>query len=204
MEPDKQIQSLQQDGNLQRALFIIFNQYGSELYGFIINCIGDIDAADEIYSDMSEDVCRGLLNFQWRSSLRTWLYALTRNSLYRYKLNLMHRKNRFVPLSRAPISDLICPNNRTSTADYQKTHNKLHARQIRKKLPLDDQMLLILKIDRNLSWQEIVQIMLDKSSSEVIPGKYFEQRLRKRFQRIKHKFRQLAIQEGLIEDIDCE
>ena len=64
---------------------------------------------------------------------------------------------------------------------------------------LADQMLLILRVDRNLSWRDIAIVMeedvLRQDDGEV---KKVETRLRKRFERVKEKLKGMAKAEGLI------
>jgi RNA polymerase sigma-70 factor, ECF subfamily len=60
-------------------------------------------------------------------------------------------------------------------------------------------MLLVLRIDRNLSWRDIAIVMEGENIGldETLTQKA-ETRFRKRFERIKDKLRELAVAQGLI------
>ena len=88
---------------------------------------------------------------------------------------------------------------RTSTAAYLRTTYKQTIRNIRKQLPVEDQMLLILRVDRDLPWLDIAIVMEgeDISTDEAALLKA-KTRLRKRFERVKEKLREMAKKEGLL------
>jgi RNA polymerase sigma-70 factor (ECF subfamily) len=90
---------------------------------------------------------------------------------------------------------------RTATVAYKRTDVTDRFQQLREQLTDEDQTLLILRIDRGLSWLELAQIMLgedDKAPSE--EGLKTEAaRLRKRFQHAKDRLRKLAEEAGLLE-----
>jgi RNA polymerase sigma-70 factor (ECF subfamily) len=72
-------------------------------------------------------------------------------------------------------------------------------RQLRESLDPDDRMLLVLRVDRDLPWNEIARVMLGRESPEPESLKRESERLRKRFQLIKDELRERAHELGVNE-----
>ena len=88
---------------------------------------------------------------------------------------------------------------RSATVTYLKTESKDRFAALRESLPVEDQTLLILRVDRGLAWDELARIMLGE---EPVPSnedlKRESARLRKRFQFVKEKLLELGRAAGLI------
>ena len=70
-------------------------------------------------------------------------------------------------------------------------------RLLRDHLPTDDQTLLILRVDRDLSWNEVALVMTyDGEAPTDDRVKRESARLRKRFELVKDRLRTLAEEEG--------
>ena len=82
---------------------------------------------------------------------------------------------------------------RSSTAPHLRTDVKDAVARLREQLSPGEQSLLILRVDRALTWSEIASVM---SSSE---NEVDAQTLAKRFERVKAKMRRLAEEAGLLE-----
>jgi RNA polymerase sigma-70 factor (ECF subfamily) len=80
---------------------------------------------------------------------------------------------------------------RTATAPMFKTETRDRWAKIKDSLSPDERSLLLLRIERRLSWKEVATIMADEG--EVVA----EAALRKRLERLQDKLRVLAKQEGL-------
>ena len=67
---------------------------------------------------------------------------------------------------------------------------------IRDALPEDDRMLLVLRVDRAMSWRQVAQVLAgaDAAPADVARA---EVRLRKRFQLLKEEIRERAKELGL-------
>jgi RNA polymerase sigma-70 factor (ECF subfamily) len=82
-----------------------------------------------------------------------------------------------------------------------RTETKSKLVELRQRLPDDDQLLLILRIDRHLSWEELARVFLEEredASAEAL--KRESARLRKRFQLVKERLRALAVEHGLVHE----
>jgi RNA polymerase sigma-70 factor (ECF subfamily) len=152
-----------------------------------------------VFSQFTEDLWRGLGGFRWECSIRTWSYTLARHAASRYVADARRRRRRETPLSRSSELYDVAEKVRTQTLAAERTEVKSRVDQLREQLPVDDQSLLILRVKRRLDWKEIARVMIDEG--EATTDRAIEKeaaRLRKRFQAIKEKLRQMARDSGLL------
>jgi RNA polymerase sigma-70 factor (ECF subfamily) len=88
---------------------------------------------------------------------------------------------------------------RRQTAMIQQTAVKDRFTQLREALDPEDQELLILRVDRSMEWADLARVMSDRDDLDGEELKRESARLRKRFQSVKDKLRELAVREGLLE-----
>jgi RNA polymerase sigma-70 factor, ECF subfamily len=155
---------------------------------------------DDVFAYFCEQLWRSLPGLRWGCSARTWSYLLARASWQRA---LNHAKKRqSIPLSDlSEVAELVAVA-RTSTAAYQQTDVKDSFRELRSELSEDDQMVLILRVDRGLDWSEAAQVMAGDGAMSAADLTRESARLRKQFERIKQRIRALAVQRGLLPDDD--
>jgi RNA polymerase sigma-70 factor (ECF subfamily) len=182
-------------GDYERAATLAVEACGQEILSFLITRLGDQPGHD-VFSDFLEDLWRGLPTFGWRSSLRTWTYTLARHAAVRHLRRPHHRRAQLVTSAEFSV---LAERVRSDTAAYLRTEIKDRFRELRAQLPDDDQTLLILRIDRNLSWRELALVMAEPgvtpSDDELDTA---SARLRAHFQRAKERLRELAQAEGLL------
>lgn len=185
-------------GDKQTAATKILEGYGREVLGFLLSRVRDDDAASEIFSQFTEDLWRGLDDFQWECSARVWSYAIVRHAASRHFRGSRRRRARFAPLSEAGPLSQIEEKIRTETPFADRTESRNRAAQLRDSLPPDDQTLLILRVNRKLRWKEVAQIM--SYEGKAVPDGVLEKetaRLRKRYELVTEKLRRLAEEQGL-------
>ena len=183
-------------GDKKRAATALLDGYGQELLGFLIAHLRDRDAATEVFAQFTEDLWRGLDSFRWQCSVRVWSDTLVRHAASRHVRDARRRRRRQVSLSRAgPLSD-VAEKIRTMTPAAARTEARSRVAKLRESLPLDDQTLLVLRINRKLGWKEIAQVMTDPEEGGETPSNPVldreAARLRKRFQLVKQKLRDMA------------
>jgi RNA polymerase sigma-70 factor (ECF subfamily) len=170
-------------GDHARAAARTVEGYGPEVFGFLVTSLKHRQDAEDVFSQLCEDLFRGLPAFEWRSSLRTWLYRLARNATTRHLRSPARRASRRVPLSQ--ISE-VAERVRTETALHLKTEAKDALARVRDALAPEDRMLLVLRIDRRLAWNDIARVLDEPDLSEK-PLERAAARLRKRFQELKEE-----------------
>jgi RNA polymerase sigma-70 factor, ECF subfamily len=197
---EQRIRALCEAGDKKRAATLLLEGYGREIFGFLVARLRDRDAASEVFSQFAEDLWRGLEGFRWQCSARVWAYTLARHAASRYIDDVRRRRGRDLPLSRAgPLSE-IAEKIRTRTRAGARTESRSRIAQLRESLHVDDQTLLILRVNRRLGWKEIARVML--RDGEVPDDEALEReagRLRKRYQLAKDKLRQMAVEQGLVD-----
>ncbi|HEY0985574.1 MAG TPA: sigma-70 family RNA polymerase sigma factor [Kofleriaceae bacterium] len=184
------IQALCRDGAHAEATTAALQRYGVELLGFLRALAGDDDLAGDAFSELGEDVWTGLPRFRWESSLRSWLYALARNALAQLRRDPRRRRERNLPLSIAPEVAAVA---RTVTLEIQRTEVKDEFRVLREQLDPEEHELLLLRLDRGLSWKDIARILGGAGDLDTRAAA-----LRKRFERARDRLKKLAIEHGLI------
>ena len=192
---DAVVQALVASGDLDGAATKTLEHYGPELYGFLRAIArGDEDLASDAFAIASEQLWRSLPRFRWEASLRTWAYQLFRHALYQLRKDPRRRAERNLPLSIASSLEHI---HRSVTAPYQRTEVKEGLRALREALDPLDHEILVLRLDRAMSWKDIARALGEGEDAEAT----VDQRAatyRKRFERAKTQLRELAVKHGLI------
>jgi RNA polymerase sigma-70 factor, ECF subfamily len=191
---EEDIQALRAKGQWHQAATMAIEGYGPQLFGFLVALLRDEEAASEVFSQTCEDLWAGFRRFEGRSSMRTWIYALARHAASRYRRS-PHRRQR-VHLSVSALGDLA-ERVRTATLVHLKTDVKDRFAVIRDSLEEDDRALLVLRVDRGMSYSEIARVL---SPSETSDEKLTRgaARLRKRLQAVKAEIRRRAMDAGLL------
>ncbi len=170
--------------------------YGPEILGYLVALTHDGGLADDAFSYFCERLWRGLPDFRWEASLRTWVYVLARNALRTLQRKPEHRQ-RATPLTDSMVEQLAAKL-RSTTAIYLRTEAKDMVARLRQKLEPLDQDILVLRIGRKMSWLDIAKVVHD--GDEAPEGDALKRnaaRLRKRFQRSKAALEALLREEGL-------
>jgi RNA polymerase sigma-70 factor (ECF subfamily) len=179
-ELDDRIRELLAAGRIADATTIVLRVLGPEILGFLSGVLGDADG-DEAFQSFSEHLWRSLDRFQGRCTIRTWAYVIARREISKFR-----RGERRHVAGRVPISELqdileeVRKTRTTLAADRQ------HLTQLRDELKIPDRMLLIMRVDRNLSFDQIAMAFADDPDA-LSPEELKREsaRLRKRFQLVK-------------------
>jgi RNA polymerase sigma-70 factor (ECF subfamily) len=194
MNLEGEIQGLREAGRLHDAATKAVEGYGPEVLGFLVTLLRDESSANEVFSQTCEDLWKGLGRFEGRSSLRTWFYVLARHAATRFRRAPHRRPGRRVGLSE--VSE-IAERVRSRTLAHLRTEVKNSFAAIRDALSEDDRALLVLRVDRSLSWNEIAQVFLPGAHPEESVAQVAA-KLRKRFERLKVEIRDRAREAGLV------
>ncbi|TMQ13799.1 MAG: sigma-70 family RNA polymerase sigma factor [Deltaproteobacteria bacterium] len=179
---DNRVRSLLTAGETGAAATLVLRELGPEILGFLSGVLGDTDA-DEVFSALSERLWRSLAGFEGRCSIRTWSYVLARHEIGRFRKGMRRHAEGRVPISE--LQDILAMSRTRSTLATAK-ERKLAA--LRDSLPVEDRTLLILRVDRNLAWDEIALAFAETPEAFSEEDRKREAaRLRKRFQLIKQR-----------------
>ena len=186
-------------GDLQSAATVAIEGYGPEILGMLHSLIRDDEQASEAFSIFTEDLWNGLEGFRWGSSFRTWAFRLAHNARYREHRGPARRiaKNA-VPLSDSGAVGALVERVRTQTLMHLKTSVKDRVSAMRQRLSADEQTLLILRVDKKMSWSDVARVMLDQDEPSRAEIKKKSNALRQQFHKLKEKLREMAKAEGLL------
>lgn len=189
---------LLRDRALDELATLALETYGPEVYGFLINMMGGLSDAGEVFSQAIEDFWRSLPEFRGRCRVRTWLYTLAQHAAARYRRSPWNRGQR---TGGSKLEELVAAV-QSRTSPWQRTDVKDRWRELRETLDPADRALLVLRVDRDLEWNEIAHVMLGESEQEYPAVELAREaaRLRKRFQMLKEDLRERARAAGLIEE----
>lgn len=180
----------------QSATTRAFEAYGQEILSFLIARLRSVSDGEEAFAIFAEDLWRALPGFDFRCSARGYLYSIARNAANRFATAPHRRPARNLRISEHPSALALAERVRSATLAYRRTELKDKVRALRERLSEEDQMLLILHVDRRLPWREIAMVL-----REPLPGELLERecaRLRKRFERVKVELKAMAEEQGLL------
>jgi RNA polymerase sigma-70 factor (ECF subfamily) len=194
---EAELSELFRSGDLTEVLRRLVEGYGAEILGYLARTMRNEADAAEVFSILCEDLCRGIGAFQGRSSFRTWAYRLATSARARYWSDAFRRHGSpLLSEEAAKLEQQV----RSATRPYLRTEVKDRFARLREHLDPEEQSLLTLRLDRDLSWTEIAEIL--EGDGQVLPAKELQSRAatwRQRFKRLKDKIRRLADAEGLLE-----
>lgn len=188
-------------GDRATAATLALRLYGSEVYAFVAATAMSEAMADDVYGDFCEVLWSQLAGFRWQASLRSWMYAIARTLTLRHKIDGFRRQRRTAALDLAPEVAALAAEVRSSTLELLRTSIKDRFRALRAELPLEEQELLLLRVDRELSWRDIARILAEEAAGDGLATPQLDRQaalLRKRFERTKDKLRTLAAERNLL------
>lgn len=184
-------------GNIRGAIALAIEGYGAEMNGFLLGRADSADDAAEAYCMFEDDLLAQLKGFEWRSSFRTWAYKVAHHALARFHKGAARRATRETSLMS---HQEVLAKSRSLTAEWAKTSVKDAFRELRRKLSEEDQTILILRVDRELAWRDIAEVIgqIDTDAAPPAALKIETNRIKKRFERARNELRRIAIEQGLI------
>lgn len=186
---EQEIGSCLDRGDVKQAATEALRGYGPQILAYLAGVLRNHEAATEVFSEFSEDLWRGIGGFRRESSFRTWAYRLAWNAARQFARDPFRKRRQQLKTGEwSAIAQEV-----RSSATQRQFEIQGRLAKLRTALHPDEQSLLILRVDRELSWKEIAQVM---SESETPLD---EAALRKRFERLKARLHKMAKKEGLLE-----
>ncbi|MDC3952837.1 RNA polymerase sigma factor [Polyangium jinanense] len=191
-------------GDFEGAATVALKAYGAEVYTFLGARHQDRGEQDDVFAQFAEALWKSLPSFAWMSSLRTFVYAVARRTSLYHRREAHRRRQREAPLDGGSVVSRVAAAIRSATTPLERSEVKSRIAELRAELPEEDQELLVLRVDRQLSWLELAEVLRgeDEAPLEGEALKREAARLRKRFQLVKDALRERARREGLIPEDD--
>ena len=178
-------------GNLAAAATAALQGLGPQILGYLTATMRDDDVAYDVFGQFSEELWKSIGTFRGESSFKTWAYKLVMHAIGR------HRRDPYRNRGRALASDEVSAlalDVRSRTPRFKQTEMKDRIARLRESLDPEDQTLLFLRIDQELSWNDVAAVM-SAEGEPVEPAA-----LRKRLERAKERLRKLVAEGGLLEE----
>ena len=185
------LQGLLDAGRFSEAATAAIRGYGPQILGYLGSVLRNDGLADEAFSRFAEDLWKGIAGFRRESSFRTWANRVAWSAARDLQTEAFRKRGR--RLETAEISQVV-QEVRSSSAAFLKESARDKLEKLRQSLSPEDQTLLILRINRELSWKEVAQVL----STADVPVD--EAALRKRFERVKTRLRKLAEEQGVLDE----
>jgi len=195
---DQTLRAAWERGEYRLVASLALEAHGPDILSFLMARLRSASDGEEVFAMFAEDMWRGLPGFAFRCSMRTWLYTVARNAATRYASSPARRAERNLDIALCQSVSAMIHGARSATAAHRRTDVQAKMRALRERLPVEDQTLLILHIDRGLTFPELAMVMHD--DGERLAGATLATevlRLRKRFERLKAALREMAIAEGI-------
>jgi len=162
--------------------------YGPAVFGYLRKTVDDEDDAHDAYAQWAEDLWKGLPGFRGDASLRAWTYRLAWHAACRLHRDPFRARGVRLPTSAASRLAASVVQSTVATGSRRAGLDRLRAQ-----LAPEDRTLLTLRLDRELEWEEVAEVLSADAAPVTAPA------LRKRFERLKERLRELAREEGLLE-----
>jgi RNA polymerase sigma-70 factor (ECF subfamily) len=162
--------------------------YGRDILLYLRGVLRDPDLTDDAFSRFSEKLWLSMEDFRGESSFAAWAYRLAWYSTKELKRGLARRRER--RLADEELSQ-VAAEVRETTAAWLRTAAKDRWAELREKLDDEERSLLLLRIERKMSWKQIATVMAEDGAPAA------EAALRKRFERLRTKLHLLFKEHGL-------
>jgi RNA polymerase sigma-70 factor, ECF subfamily len=177
-------------GDFTGAATAALKAYGPGILGYLASIVQDDGDADEVFSSFCEDLWRGIAKFRRECSVKTWAYRLAVHAAMRFLSSPYRKRVRRLRTSEASnIADEL----RVKSSGRMLSVREAGLSQLRQKLDPEERTLLILRVDRRLPWKDIALVMSADGEPPIDSAA-----LRKRYERLTHRLRALAREQGLL------
>ena len=189
MELDQRVRERRAAGDADGAATAVIEALGPSILRYLRSMLRVEEDAADAFSQWSENVWTGLPSFRGESSLKTWGYRLAWNAAQNLRNEAWRRRGQRLATGQA--SALAISIRTRSVVVVEQQRQALD--ELRATLSEEDRSLLVLRLDQQLSWNEVAEVLADE-------GKRIEPAaLMKRFERIKARLGVLARERGLLE-----
>ena len=186
MEVETRVRDLLAGGDADGAATAALEEFGPAILGWLRALHGP-DDGDEVFAAFAERLWKGLTGFRGESPLRAWAYRIAWNASHSFRSDAWQRRRR--RLSTSAASRLAANLSRSLSPSVDEPR----LRKLREMLPPDDHTLLVLRLDREMAWEEIAAVLSGSGQPVTAPA------LRKRYERLKEKLARSAREEGLVD-----
>jgi RNA polymerase sigma-70 factor, ECF subfamily len=184
---DQRVLDALAQGRVDDATTDVIKTYGPEVYTLLVSVHKRREDADDVFSMFCEKLWKGLRGFQGRASVRTWVYTIAWSASSTFHTHKATRRED--PITDAVLAELVARVRTETLSRMRAPESRL--RTLRQSLPLEDQTLLVLRVERELSFRELAIVMNADAALAEHALEREAARLRKRYQLVKTRLREL-------------
>jgi RNA polymerase sigma-70 factor (ECF subfamily) len=173
-------------GDRGAAARTLIEAYGTGILGYL-RALLDEDDAQDVYSEFQERILLGLPAFRWECAVRTWAYQVARNAVRHWARDGYRRRRGRLGTSTASRIPA-----RSSTPSRKEAERREQLAALKRLLSPDDITLLVLRVDRGMSWNEVAAVLS-------AGGRPSPATVRKRFERLTARLKEQARAAGLVD-----
>lgn len=186
---EARVRALRDAGDLHGAATEIIRHHGPRILRYLRSLLREEETAEDAFALFAEQIWTGLEGFRGDASVLTWSYTVAWRAALRQLRDPYRRRRR--PLEPGDYSRLV-DEVRQSTLAHLRTEVRTGIARLRDSLQPEDQTLLYLRIDQQMAWKDVAEVLTAEGA--VVE----EAALRKRFERVKRRLREIAVKEGLV------
>ena len=188
MVSEARVTELLAAGDVRGAAVGTIQLLGPQMLGYLRSILRDEGDVSDAFSVFAENVWRGLSSFRHECSLTVWAYKLAWTAALNVRDTAWKRLGRRLETTEA--SELAEELRSSTVVLVERQHQGLDA--LRETLTPEEQTLLALRVDQELSWAEVATV-LGANGQTVDPAT-----IRKRFERLKDRLATRARELGLL------
>lgn len=190
MALEAQVRELLEAGNGRAAASAVIEVLGPSILRYLRAQLRLDDDAGDAFSQWAENVWQGLPAFRFDASLKSWGYRLAWNAAQNLRNEAWRRNGQRLAAGQASRLAESVRARAEPTAERQQALLD----ELRATLGEEDRMLLVLRLDRQLSWDEVSEVLAWEGAPAGAAT------LMKRYERIKAKLGRMARERGLLGD----
>jgi RNA polymerase sigma-70 factor (ECF subfamily) len=183
---DLRVRELLSGGDPDGAATAALEHLGPHILGWL-RALHGADDGDEVFAEFAERLWKGLPAFRGESPLRSWAYRIAWNASHSFRDDAWRRRRQRLPTGAASI--LAARLSRS----MEPAREEARLARLRELLPPEDHALLVLRLDREMAWEEIADVL--SASGPAVSAAA----LRKRYERVKERLARRARDEGLVD-----
>ncbi len=179
---ESRLRALLAAGDLKQAATEAIRGYGPDLLRYLRGLLGNDSDAREAFALASERLWRSLPEFRGDAAVRTWCFHLAWSAAADLRKEAWRARGRRLETDEV---EALGTGDRTRTW-LREERLRITLTELRQALTLEEQSLLQLRLDQELSFAECAAVLAEGAEAPTAEA------LMKRFERIKTKLTELA------------
>jgi RNA polymerase sigma-70 factor, ECF subfamily len=186
------------EGKTAEAADVALRALGPDVLRFLYRTLRSEADAEDVFTATSVRLWRSLSGFEWRCPLRSWAYVIARNEAQRFRRGARRHGGGRVPISE--LADVIAAVTATSRTQYKADRESVLS-QLRDELSEEEREILVLRVDRELRWDEIaLAFSEDPEHCTADEIRRLSAALRQRYKSLKKRLAERARAAGLLQE----